>query len=58
MKQLTVYEIRKSDQVLELENGGVRILSHWRRKGQTTPVFSPEEAHEQYEQAKRYDTGM
>ena len=49
MKQLTVSEIRKSDQVLELENGGVRILNHWSRKGQATPVFSPEEAHEQYE---------
>ena len=30
---------------------------HWRRKWQPTPVFLPQESHEQYEEAKIYDTG-
>ena len=30
---------------------------HWRREWQTTPVFLPGEPNEQYEKAKRYDTG-
>ena len=29
---------------------------HWRREWQTTSVFLPWEAHEQYEKAKRWDT--
>ena len=27
----------------------------WRREWQTTPVFLPQEPHEQYEKAKRWD---
>jgi len=30
---------------------------HWRREWQITPVFLLWEPHEQYEKAKRYDTG-
>ena len=30
---------------------------HWRREWQIIPVFLPGERHEQYEKAKRYDTG-
>ena len=30
---------------------------HWRKKWQPTPVFLPGEPREQYEKAKRYDTG-
>ena len=30
---------------------------HWRREWQTTQVFLLGELHEQYEKAKRYDTG-
>ena len=30
---------------------------HWRRKWKPTPVFLPWEPNEQYEKAKRYDTG-
>ena len=32
-------------------------MVHWRREWQTSPVFLPLEPHEQYEKAKRYDTG-
>ena len=32
-------------------------MVHWRREWQTTPVFLLQEPHEQYEKAKRYDTG-
>ena len=32
-------------------------MVHWRRKWQCTPVFLPQEPHEQYEKAKRYDIG-
>ena len=31
-------------------------MVHWKREQQTTPVFLPQESHEQYEKAKRYDT--
>ena len=31
-------------------------MAHWRRKWQPTPVFLPQEPHEQYEKAKRHDT--
>ena len=34
-----------------------QIMVHWRRDRQITPVFLPQEPHEQYEKAKRYDTG-
>ena len=30
---------------------------YWRRKQQPTPVFLPQESHEQYEKAKIYDPG-
>ena len=30
---------------------------HWKREWQTTPVFLLQEPHEQYEKAKRCDTG-
>ena len=32
-------------------------MVHWRRKWQPIPVFLPQESPEQYEKAKRYDTG-
>ena len=32
-------------------------MIQWKRKWQTTPVFLPQEPHEQYEKAKRYGTG-
>ena len=32
-------------------------LVHWRREWQTTQAFLLRELHEQYEKAKRYDTG-
>ena len=30
---------------------------HWRKEGQLILVFLPREPHEQYEKARRYDTG-
>ena len=33
------------------------IMVHWKKDWQITPVFLPQEPHEQYEKAKRYDTG-
>ena len=32
-----------------------QYMFHWRREWQSTPVFLPQEPHEQYEKAKRYD---
>ena len=32
-------------------------VAHWKREWQITPVFLPQESHEQYEKAKRHDTG-
>ena len=31
-------------------------MVHWKREQQATPVFLPQESHEQYEKAIRYDT--
>ena len=31
-------------------------MVHWKREWQTTALFLPQETHEQYEKAKRYDT--